>query len=88
MCYYGAFIIKYFESQRMFSCFLRQWSGVGSALHKRLGSIFSSNNGIKYMPGNNSLHLLLNEVRNLALLTQKNVLISADLKQIDQHKTV
>lgn len=53
--------------------FLRQWSRVGSALHKRFSSISSSDNGIKYMMGGNSLHLLLNEVRNLALLSYKNV---------------
>lgn len=47
--------------------FLRQWSIVGRAVHKRLSSISSSDNGIKYMNG--AIHLLLNEVRNLALFT-------------------
>lgn len=41
---------------------------MGSALHKRFSSISSSDNDINYMARGTSLHLLLNEVRSLALL--------------------
>lgn len=56
-------------------------SRVDSASHKSLSSISSSDNGMKNMTRGNSLHLLLNEARNLALLTFKKVLRSTDKKR-------
>lgn len=54
---------------------------VDSASHKSLSSISSSDNGMKNMTRGNSLHLLLNEARNLALLTFKKVLRSTAKKR-------
>lgn len=43
--------IKHSGGLKYVFSFLRQWSRVGRAVHKRLSSISSSDNGIKYMSG-------------------------------------